>query len=447
MRAEPFFILCLLFAGCASPEPPRGLLGAYRLDSGETVSISRSAESTLRYRIFETGSSGRLYPESGLKFVSGAGFARKEPVTLTVEFEDDETGTAPSLRWIKQDKDTTTGVRVGHERHFRFDSDGVQLFGRLQLPEGSPPYPAVVLVHGSGDSPGTEWFYNSDFFVANGIAALTYDKRGTGRSEGEFTFDFEQLARDGVAAVNVLLEEPYIAADRIGLSGYSQGAWVAPLAASMSDSIRFVIVNYGMIESPAEEARLEMLQLLVDAEVSEADLTEADQLIRAAVNLVANEFESGWPEFDALKERHADAPWLAPLRDTPVGQLVTYPKFLVKLLARSRMPKGLPWRYDSMAVLEASDTPMVWLLAAEDRSAPNAQTVAKLETMQQSGKPFELILFPDAGHGMITFAASDNGREILGYARGYFEAEVAAAWRLIEAQNTSSDANDNDLED
>lgn len=435
MRFGLFFSLGLLSAGCASPEPPQGLLGAYRLDSGETVSISRSAESTLRYRIFETGSSGRLYPESALKFVSGPGFTQKEPVTLTVKFENDETGRARSLLWMGQDKTATTGIRLGRERNFRFDSDGAQLFGRLQLPERSPPYPAVVLVHGSGDSPGTEWFYNSDFFVANGIAALTYDKRGTGRSEGEFTFDFEQLARDAIAAANVLLHEPGVASDRIGLSGYSQGAWVAPLAASMSDSIRFVIVNYGMIESPAEEARLEMMQLLVDAEVGDADLAEADQLIRAAVNLVANEFESGWPEFEALKEQHADAPWLALLRDTPVGQLVAYPKFVVKLLARSRLPKGLPWHYDSTEVLKASDTPMVWLLAAADRSAPNEQTIAKLEALKQSGKPFDLIVFPDAGHGMFTFADSDGGGEVTGYAPGYFEAEVNAVWRLIEARS------------
>lgn len=446
MRFGPFFILWLLLAGCASPEPPQGLLGAYRLNSGETVSISRSAESTLRYRIFETGSSGRLYPESALKFVSGPGFAQKEPVVLTVEFENDETGMARSLRWMEQDKAATSGVRVGRERNFMFDSDGAQLFGRLQLPERSPPYPAVVLVHGSGDSPGTEWFYNSDFFVANGIAALTYDKRGTGRSEGEFTFDFEQLARDAIAAVGVLLDEPDIAADRIGLSGYSQGAWVAPLAASMSDSIRFIIVNYGMIESPAEEARLEMTQLLIDAEVGDSDLAQADQLIRAAVNLVANEFESGWPEFDALKERYADASWLAPLRDTPVGQLVSYPKFLVKLLARSRLPNGLPWHYDSTEVLEASDTPMVWLLAAADRSAPNEQTIAKLEAMKQSGKPFDLVVFPNAGHGMITFAESDGGRQATGYAPGYFKAEVNAVWRLSEGRPPARNVGNENLE-
>ena len=302
MYQRVLLIACLLLAACATPEPPRGLLGAYRLVSGETISVSRSVDGTLRYRVYETGDSGRLYPDGDNTYVSGEGFSNREPVRLTVRFKAGEDATAQALEWEAQNNAPVRATRVGRERLLRIESDGVQLFARLQLPDSAPPYPAVVLVHGSGDSPGTEWLFNSDFFVANGIAALTYDKRGTGRSGGEFTFDFEQLARDAVAAVDRLHEEPEIDAQRVGLSGYSQGAWVAPLASSMSDSIAFVVVNYGMIESPAVEARLEMRQLLVDADVAAADLADAEQLIAAAVHLVANEFRSGWQEFDAMKK-------------------------------------------------------------------------------------------------------------------------------------------------
>lgn len=426
------FIACLLLVGCATPEPPRGLLGAYRLESGETVSVSRSAEGTLRYRIFETGDSGRLYPETDDTYISGDGFSSREPVKLTVHFQTGEDETAQALQWQAQDSDPLSGARVGRERRFQFDSDGVQLSARLQLPDGAPPYPAVVLVHGSGNSPGTEWLYNSDFFVANGIAALTYDKRGSGRSGGEFTFDFHQLARDAVAATERLLEEPEIDAQRVGLSGYSQGAWVAPLASSMSDSIAFVVVNFGMIESPAEEARLEMRQLLVDADVTDSDLANAEQLIAAAVDLVANEFNSGWEKFNTMKEMYGDSTWMVHLRGTPVDQLVSYPKFLIRLLARSRLPKGLLWDYDSTTLLATSDTPMVWLLAQEDRSAPNEQTIAKLRAMEGDGRPIELIVFENADHGMVTYDEANGERFVTGYAAGYFQAEIAAIRKLAQ---------------
>ena len=240
------------------------------------------------------------------------------------------------------------------------------------------------------------------------------------------------MARDAVAAVERLLEEPEIDTQRIGLSGYSQGAWVAPLASSMSDSIAFVVLNYGMIESPAEEARLEMRQLLTDADVTDADLADAEQLIAAAVDLVANEFNSGWEEFDAMKEKYGDSPWMDYLQGTPVDQLVSYPKFLVRLLARSRLPKGLAWDYDSTALLATSDKPMVWLLAQEDRSAPNEQTVAKLRAMEGDGRPIELIVFENADHGMVTFDEVNGERVVTGYAAGFFQAEIAAVRKLAQ---------------
>ena len=59
---------------------------------------------------------------------------------------------------------------------------------------------AIVLVHGSGRDAATQYMYTGDHLPAHGIATLTYDKRGTGASTGEYTFDFELLARDVVAA-------------------------------------------------------------------------------------------------------------------------------------------------------------------------------------------------------------------------------------------------------
>ncbi len=430
MHSKPILILCLLLAGCAATEPPKALLGAYRLVDGRTLSIRRSLDETLRYRIFESGKSGRLYPESEGLFVSGPGFSEREPVEIEVRFDDVESNNAQSLEWRSMDSAPQTAHRIGAEREAYFESAGTRLFARLHLPDTPPPYPAVILVHGSGDTPGTEWFYNSDFFVANGFAALTYDKRGSGRSGGRFTFDFEQLARDVVAAVGYLQSLHEIDVMRIGLAGYSQGAWVAPLAASKTDQIRFVVVSYGMIESPAEEARLEMRQLLVDAGVADDDLRAGEALIDAAVNIVANEFKDGWAEFQAQKKRHQDAAWLEHLDGTPVGTLVSWPKFLVKLIGPWRLPNGLDWHYDSTELLERFDTPMAWLLAADDRSAPNEQTIATLQSLIDAGKPYSLTVFPNADHGMLSFTESDGDRVYAGYAPGYFGSEVDALLRL-----------------
>lgn len=424
------FLALLCLTGCAANEPPVGLLGAYELDDGRTLSIRRSADNTLRYRVLEGGASGRLYAGGDGSFVSGPGFSQREPVEVRVRFLTDEQGLARQLKWSDHDGLELTANRIGREEYVWIDSGGTRLYARLHLPDGNPPFAAVVLVHGSGDSPGSEWFYNGDFFVANGYAVLAYDKRGSGRSEGEFTFDFEQLADDVGAAATYLAGRAEIDPDRIGLAGYSQGAWVAPLAAARHDVVAYVIVNYGMIESPAEEARLEMRQLLIDAGVEADDLDSADELIRAAVNLVANQFESGWSHFLELKTRNRDADWLEHLDGTPVGKLVSYPRWLVTLIGKSQLPRGLDWHYDSYQLLQDSDVPMAWLLAEEDRSAPNKQTIATLRTLIEQGKPYSLILFPNADHGMVTFSENNGEITYTGYAPGYFQAEVDELRRL-----------------
>ena len=428
-------LLCLTLTACPTPEAPSGLLGAYRLDDGRTVSIRRSADGTLRYRVFDDGSSGRLYPSNRNEYVSGPGFADREPTDLEVRFLRDEGGTATGFEWSKRDEAKRTARRVGKERDLQFTSRDTQLFGRLQVPEGSPPYPAVVLVHGSGDSVATEWFYSGDFFVANGIAAFTYDKRGTGLSQGEFTFDFELLADDASAAVERISELPEISGDNIGLAGYSQGGWIAPLAASKNETIEFVIVNYGLIESPAEEARLEMRQLLLDAGVGGDALEDADKLIRAAIEVVANNFTNGWAEFSPLKKRYANAEWIHHLKGTPVDKLVSWPEFLVKLIGPWFQPDGLPWHYDSEALLQHGETPMVWLLAGKDISAPNAQTITKLRSLIARGKPLELVLFPDADHGMLLFDERNGQRVYTGYAPDYFQTEVEAVKKFVKLSN------------
>lgn len=427
MRNCLLIMLGLSLAGCATTKPPNGLLGAYQLDDGRTLSIRRSVNGTLRYRMFEDGSSGRLYRYAGNQFVSGPGFSKRDPVDLKVQFLTDERGVANTVEWAQQNDAKRTARRIGTEHTLRFTSHDVTLIGRLQLPEGPPPYPAVVLVHGSGDSVATEWFYNGDFFVANGIAAFTYDKRGTGQSTGAFTFDFDLLADDASAAVERIAEVAEIDKSNIGLAGYSQGAWTAPLAAQKNPTIKFVIANYGLIESPAEEARLEMRQLLVDAEVSDVDLEDADELIRAAIEVVASNFKNGWDEFLPLKQKYADAVWMTHLKGTPVGKLVGWPKFLVKLIGPWYQPDGLPWHYDSEALLQHAETPMAWLLGGKDLSAPNAQTITKLRALIKEGKPLELLVFPDADHGMLIFDEQDGKRVYTGYAPDYFRMEVAAA--------------------
>lgn len=102
-----------------------------------------------------------------------------------------------------------------------------------------PPTPGIVLVGGSGAGPRTEYQYEARAFAAAGITVLVYDKRTTGYSFGHR--DFSLLADDAVGAVETLRHTPGVRADQVGLWGFSEGGWAAPLTVSRSGGVAFLI--------------------------------------------------------------------------------------------------------------------------------------------------------------------------------------------------------------
>lgn len=139
------------------------------------------------------------------------------------------------------------------EAAFRNTNDGVDLAGTLTLPQGAGPWPAVVLVSGSGQQDRDETlFYHKPFLVLAdalsraGIAVLRYDDRGVGGSGGDPTnatsVDF---ARDAEAAIDWLKERPDIDPARIGVVGHSEGGLVAALLAARRTDLAGIVMLAG----------------------------------------------------------------------------------------------------------------------------------------------------------------------------------------------------------
>lgn len=144
-----------------------------------------------------------------------------------------------------------------------FQSDDVTLVGSILVPTGTGPFPGLVLVHGSGsssrDNPWTSAY--AEALVRKGIVVLHPDKRGSGDSGGSWlSAGIEHLARDAVAAAELLAGRPEVDASRLGLVGFSQGGHVIPVAASMSPEIDFLINISGsvvpILEQIGDELRL-----------------------------------------------------------------------------------------------------------------------------------------------------------------------------------------------
>src|SRR5207247_3599756 len=106
------------------------------------------------------------------------------------------------------------------------------------------PFPAVVLVPGSGEqvrlTTGDRGRVRA--YVEAGFAVLVYDKRGSGASVGDARrAGYSELAGDALAALEWLRGRKDIRPDAIGLDGRSQGSWIVEIAASRSANIRFIV--------------------------------------------------------------------------------------------------------------------------------------------------------------------------------------------------------------
>lgn len=146
---------------------------------------------------------------------------------------------------------------------FNNPTAGITLAGTLTLPNINGSYPAVVLIAGSGPNERDEvvekhkiFMVLADYLTKNGIAVLRFDKRGTGKSTGEFgttkrygifyqdipTATAADFASDVEAAVSFLKTRKEVNKEKIGLIGHSEGGLIAPLVASKLDDVAFIVL-------------------------------------------------------------------------------------------------------------------------------------------------------------------------------------------------------------
>jgi pimeloyl-ACP methyl ester carboxylesterase len=134
------------------------------------------------------------------------------------------------------------------EIRFRNEAQSIDLGGMLFVPRGTGPYPAAVVIHGSGTSSrANRWYLTLTHFLQdNGILVLLPDKRGSEKSGGDWHHaSFEDLATDTAAAIRFLETQRRVKISRIGLIGMSQGGWIAPIVASQSTGLSYLVSVVG----------------------------------------------------------------------------------------------------------------------------------------------------------------------------------------------------------
>lgn len=192
---------------------------------------------------------------------------------------------------------------------FENKSANINLAGTLSLPTKEGVFPAVILISGSGAQNRDEellghkpFLVIADYLTKNGIAVLRFDDRGTAMSKGNYatatTLDF---ATDVEAAVQYLLTRKEIDQKKIGLIGHSEGGMIAPIVASKSKSVSFIVLLAGT-GIPGDELLLLQQELIGKASgISDEDLKKSE-IINTEVSKIVKEASSS----DQMKNELTD---------------------------------------------------------------------------------------------------------------------------------------------
>ena len=351
----------------------------------------------LRWVNLETGDTTALFPSSEDKFFfAGSVIGSPSPDAATWSFETNKDGevTRSVVRVKGQPDQIGSLTNLYKQEQVDIRTGTTFLAATLVMPATKGKHPAVVFAPGSSALSRDESSPFREFqpLVGNGIALLIYDKHGTGGSSGDWRQQsFEDLAGDVLAGVAYLKNRKEINPRQIGVWGFSQGGWIAPLAASRSKDIAFVIMasGGGVTDEEAEindqVARMQVQKL-------------SDEEIKEAVAFMRLQFEAayspeGWQRFQAAIPAAQNKPWVN--------------------RTWAKIPKDDWWwqwwrmngRYDPAPVLRKIKVPVLVLFGAADQLAPPgaiAEIAARAEAALKQGGNKDVIvkIFPNANHDL-----------------------------------------------
>lgn len=269
----------------------------------------------------------------------------------------------------------------------QFGSGNAVLRGVIYLPASRPPYPAVFFLHGGGtQSLNSEPADFARMLVARGIAALVYDKRGTGSSAGDYaTATFDDFIADGEAAYRYLAGRSDILASRVGVIGFSQGGRFAPIVATTQPLAAAISVS-GPAVPPAAQRLFALRNSMLERGVSPEWVERAIRVWRM--------------QFEAI-ERGAP---LAPLDAVIAAAAAEIPRGLLPPPASQYAPNPIlnSFGFRGDSVLDNLRAPFLALLGSADVIVPVEPTVANLRARLGADRPgrLEIVVLEDATHAL-----------------------------------------------
>jgi uncharacterized protein len=301
--------------------------------------------------------------------------------------------------------DVSAQVPVQTNEDVRFVSGKLTLRGTLTIPPGRPPFPAMILIAGSGSQDRDATAFNfkpfrimAGKFASRGIAVFRYDKRG---ADGSGQATLEDYAEDVVAAFQMLRNLPMIRPEAIGLLGHSEGGVVAPLVASRCGDVAYLVLlsAYGL---PIEELAVAQQESIAKISGDSADkiariISLQRRIFHAARDHQVKDLEAGMREQVSLS--------LARLSKSQ-RRTVAKEDQLVESEVRRFLGREMQYllQYDPAATLEKVKSPVLAMFAGLDRVVPAERNKAAIVGALERGgnNHVTTLIVPNANHYYTT---------------------------------------------
>ena len=268
---------------------------------------------------------------------------------------------------------------------------GVTLAGTLTVPPGDGPFPAAVLIAGSGPNDRDETILRHKLFLVladsltrRGIAVLRYDKRGISRSTGNYALATSRdFADDAQAAFTYLKAQPHVNAAKVGLIGHSEGGLIAPMVAAKSPDVAFLVLLAGTGVS-GERIIAEQSALIGKAEgASDSDVAQSQVLEKKLLTVAARETDPAAAKTQIAVLMSQALALLTPAQKKKIGDAGP-------LLQAQSAALVSPWfryflTYDPAPTLEQVHCPVLALDGSLDLQVPPAENLTAIAAALKAG--------------------------------------------------------------
>jgi pimeloyl-ACP methyl ester carboxylesterase len=274
----------------------------------------------------------------------------------------------------------------------------ISLAGTLTFPQGTDLFAAAVLIGGSGPTDRDETFAGhhpflilADHLTRKGIAVLRFDKRGIGKSTGNFAnASIEDFTSDTEAALGYLKSRKEINAKRIGLIGHSEGGIIASVVAENSGGVAWIV----LLAAPGLKG--EDLLLLQSERILRAAGATDDQVFRSqALNKQSYALVRQEKDPAALEAKLNDLIQSTSMgASLPPSALQAQVRVLVSPWFRSYLD------YDPLPALQKVVCPVLALNGDKDLQVPSKENLPKVQKALQDGgnKDFQVTELAGLNH-------------------------------------------------